>query len=202
MPKHTGSIWSKSRHLNFSLLETGEELKKRPYGPGQHGQDRKRKPSEYGTQLLEKQKLRNLYGVNEKQFRKMFMLAKKDKSTVTGLAFFRILESRLDNLVYRMGFARTRAAARQLVGHGHIRVNGKKVDIPSYLCSVGDVISLKEESPLKVVKESMDSVATIPSYVEIDKEKFVGKYLRKPERNELPSDIKEAAIIEYYNRKL
>lgn len=130
------------------------------------------------------------------------MLAKKDKTTVTGLAFLRILESRLDNLVYRMGFAKTRAAARQLVGHGHIRVNGKKVDIPSYLCSVGDVITLKEESPLKVVKESLDSVATLPSYVEVDKEKFCGKLLRLPERNELPMDIKEAAIIEYYNRKL
>ena len=202
MPKHTGSVWSKSRHLNFSILETGEELKKRPYGPGQHGQDRKRKPSEYGTQLLEKQKLRNLYGVNEKQFRKLFMLAKKDKSTVTGLAFFRILESRLDNLVYRIGFARTRAAARQLVGHGHILVNGKKVDIPSYLCKVGDVITLKEDSPLKVVKESMDSVSAFVGFVEVDKEKFVGKLTRLPERNELPADIHESAIIEYYNRKL
>ena len=202
MPKHTGSTWSKSRHLNFSILETGEELKKRPYGPGQHGQDRKRKPSEYGTQLLEKQKLRNLYGVNEKQFRKLFMLAKKDKTTVTGLAFFRILESRLDNLVYRMGFARTRAAARQLVGHGHILVNGKKVDIPSSLCKVGDIITLKEDSPLKVVKEAMDATASFVGFVEVDKEKFCGKLIRLPERNELPADIHESAIIEYYNRKL
>ena len=130
MSRYTDSVWKKSRHLGFSVLETGEELKKRPYGPGQHGQDRKRKPSEYGVQLLEKQKLRNLYGVNERQFRRLFVLAKKEP-TVTGLAFFRILESRLDNLVYRMGFARTRAAARQLVNHGHVTVNGKKVDIPS-----------------------------------------------------------------------
>jgi small subunit ribosomal protein S4 len=201
MSRHPDSIWKKSRHLNFSVLENGEELKKRPYGPGQHGQDRKRKPSEYGIQLLEKQKLRTLYGVNERQFRRLFMLAKKDP-TVTGLAFFRILESRLDNLVYRMGFARTRAGARQLVNHGHILVNGKKVDIASYLCNVGDVISLKETSPLKVVKESLDSKPATVGYVTVDAEKFCGTFTRMPERNELSQDIQESQIIEYYNRKL
>jgi small subunit ribosomal protein S4 len=201
MSRYTDSIWKKSRHLNFSVLENGEELKKRPYGPGQHGQDRKRKPSEYGIQLLEKQKLRTLYGVNERQFRRLFMLAKKDP-TVTGLAFFRILESRLDNLVYRMGFARTRAGARQLVNHGHILVNGKKVDIASYLCNVGDVISLKETSPLKVVKESLDSKPATVGYVTVDAEKFCGTFTRLPERNELSQDIQESQIIEYYNRKL
>ncbi|MBP5216654.1 MAG: 30S ribosomal protein S4 [Bacilli bacterium] len=201
MSRYTGSSWKKSRHLNFSTLETGEELKKRAYGPGQHGQDRKRKPSEYGIQLLEKQKLRTLYGVNERQFRRLFLIAKKEP-TVTGLAFFRILESRLDNLVYRMGFARTRAGARQLVNHGHILVNGKKVDIASYLCKVGDKISLKETSPLKVVRESLDSIATTVAYVNVDKEKIEGIYEREPERNELPSDIAESQIIEYYNRKL
>ena len=201
MSRYTDSIWKKSRHLNFSVLENGEELKKRPYGPGQHGQDRKRKPSEYGIQLLEKQKLRTLYGVNERQFRRLFMLAKKDP-TVTGLAFFRILESRLDNLVYRMGFARTRAGARQLVNHGHILVNGKKVDIASYLCNVGDVISLKETSPLKVVKESLDSKPATVGYVTVDAEKFCGTFTRMPERNELSQDIQESQIIEYYNRLL
>ena len=195
------SAWKRSRHLNFSILETGDELKKRPYGPGQHGQDRKRKPSEYGVQLLEKQKLRSLYGVSERQFRRLFLIAKKDP-TVTGLAFFRILESRLDNLVFRMGFARTRAGARQLVGHGHVLVNGKKVDIPSYLCKVGDVISIKGDSPLKVVRESLESKPASVGYVKVDAEKFSGVFLREPERNELPSDINEAQIIEYYNRKL
>ena len=152
-------------------------VNRREYGPGQHGQDRKRKASEYGTQLLEKQKLRTLYGVNERQFRRLFLIAKKEP-TVTGLAFFRILESRLDNLVYRMGFARTRAAARQLVNHGHILVNGKKVDIASYLCNVGDTISLKETSPLKVVKESMDSRPASVGYVTVDAEKFSGVFTR------------------------
>jgi small subunit ribosomal protein S4 len=195
------SAWKRSRHLGFSTLETGDELKKRPYGPGQHGQDRKRKGSEYGLQLLEKQKLRSLYGVSERQFRRLFLIAKKDPN-VTGLAFFRILESRLDNLVFRMGFARTRAGARQLVGHGHVLVNGKKVDIPSYLCKVGDVISIKGDSPLKVVKESLESRPASVGYVKVDAEKFEGVFLREPERNELPLDINEAQIIEYYNRKL
>lgn len=202
MSKFTGSSWKKSRHLGFSVLETGDELKKRAYGPGQHGQDRKRKPSEYGAQLLEKQKLRELYGVNERQFRRLFLLAKKEKDTVTGLAFFRLLESRLDNLVYRMGFSRTRAGARQLVNHGHILVNGKKVDIASYICKVNDKISLKETSPLKVVKESFDGKPTIPAYVTVDAEKFEGVFARLPERNELARDINEAQIIEYYNRLL
>ncbi len=201
MSRFTGSNWKKSRHLSFSVLETGDELKKRAYGPGQHGQDRKRKASGYGTQLLEKQKLRTLYGINERQFRRLFMIAKAEK-TVTGLAFFRILESRLDNLVYRMGFARTRAAARQLVNHGHILVNGKKIDIPSYLCKVNDKISLKSASPLKVVKESLDGKPNIPPYVTVDTDKMVGTFVREPERNELPMDINESQIIEYYNRKL
>ena len=195
------SVYKTSRHLGFSILETGDELKKRSYGPGQHGNDRKRKPSEYGVQLLEKQKLRNLYGVSERQFRRLFLIAKKEP-TVTGLAFFRILESRLDNLVFRMGFARSRAAARQLVGHGHVLVNGKKVDIPSYLCSVNDVISFKEDSPLKCVKESLDSRPASVGYVKVDAEKFQGTFLRLPERNELAQEINEAQIIEYYNRKL
>lgn len=201
MSRYIDSKWKQSRHLGFSVLETNDELKKRTYGPGQHGQDRKRKPSEYGAQLLEKQKLKELYGVNERQFRRLFVIAKKDK-TVTGLAFFRILESRLDNLVYRMGFARTRAAARQLVNHGHITVNGKKVDIASYLCKIGDVVALKETTPLKVVKESFDGKPAIPAYVTVDAVKYTGTLTRLPERNELPKDINEAQIIEYYNRLL
>ena len=115
----------------------------------------------------------------------------------------RILESRLDNLVYRMGFARTRRAARQLVNHGHILVNGRKVDIPSYLCSVNDVISVKESSKnLKVIVESLDSLASVVKYVSVNKEEKSGTFLREPERNELPLDIQESQIVEWYNRKL
>ena len=200
--RYTGSDWKRSRRLGFSTLETGKELAKRPYGPGQHGNTRKKKPSEYGKQLIEKQKLRQMYGVNERQFRRLFLLALKSKE-VTGVAFMKLLESRLDNLVFRMGFARTRRGARQLVNHGHIEVNGRKCDIPSALCSVGDVISVKETSrDLKVIKESLDSLATQVGWVEVDAEKLSGKYIREVERKELPQDIVESQIVEYYNRKL
>ena len=199
--RYTGSDYKRSRRLNFSILETGKELSKRAYGPGQHGNGRKRKPSEYGKQLTEKQKLEQMYGVNERQFRRLFMIARASKE-VTGLAFFRILESRLDNLVYRMGFARTRRAARQLVNHGHITVNGSRVDIPSYLCKVGDKIAIKEGHELKVVKDAMESKPVSVAFVKVDASKLEGEFVRVPERSELPQDIAEAQVIEYYNRML
>ena len=201
--RDTGSVWKKSRYLNMSVTGTGKELKKRAYAPGQHGANKKRKTSEYGKQLLEKQKLRTLYGVNERQFRRLFNLALKDKTTVTGLAFFRILETRLDNIVYRLGFATTRRAARQLVNHGHITVNGKKVDIPSYLVAINDVVAVKETSKdLVVIKNSLESLPMVVAYCELDKEKMSGKLTRLPERKELSQEIDEASIIEFYNRKL
>jgi small subunit ribosomal protein S4 len=197
-----GSDWKRSRRLGFSTLETGKELAKRPYGPGQHGQGRKKKPSEYGKQLLEKQKLRFTYGVNERQFRRLFLIALKSKD-VTGVAFMQILESRLDNLVFRLGFAKTRKAARQLVNHGHITVNGAKIDIPSYLCKVNDVIAVGEKSKnLVAIKASLASNAGTLAYVTVDKEKLSGVFARLPERKELPQDINEAQIVEYYNRLL
>lgn len=200
--RYTGSSWKQSRRLGFSTLETGKELAKRPYGPGQHGNDRRKKLSEYGKQLTEKQKLRQTYGVNERQFRRLFMIALKSKE-VTGVAFMKLLESRLDNLVFRMGFARTRRGARQLVNHGHILVNGKKLDIPSALLKVGDEIAVKESSrDLKVIKESLGSLATKCAWVEVDEEKLSGKFIREPERKELPQDIQESQIVEFYNRKL
>lgn len=199
--RYRGSDYKRSRRLGFSVLETGKELAKRPYGPGQHGNGRKKKPSEYGKQLIEKQKLEQMYGVNERQFRRLFNLALKSNE-VTGIAFFRILESRLDNIVYRMGFARTRRAARQLVNHGHITVNGSKVDIPSYLCKVGDKIAIKEGHDLAVVKQSLESKPASVGYVKVDASKLEGEFLRVPERSELPADINEAQVIEYYNRML
>ena len=200
--RYTGSDWKRSRRLGFSTLENGKELAKRPYGPGQHGNTRRKKNSEYGKQLIEKQKLRQMYGVNERQFRRLFMLALSSKE-VTGVAFMKLLESRLDNLVYRMGFARTRRAARQLVNHGHIEVNGKKLDIPSALLTVGDVVSVRENSKdLKVIKESLETLGTKVGWVEVDAEKLSGKYVREVERKELPQDITESQIVEYYNRKL
>ena len=151
MSRYTGPSWKISRRLGYSVLETGVELKKRAYGPGPHAKDKKKKPSEYGKQLIEKQKLRETYGVSERQFRRLFVIAKNTKGVVTGVYFMQMLESRLDNLVYRLGFARTRRQARQLVNHGHILVNGKKVDIPSFMVSVGSEISVKEASQNFVV---------------------------------------------------
>ncbi len=200
MSRYTGPKWKISRRLGFSILETGEELQKRNYGPGQHGVDRKKKPSEYGKQLQEKQKVRLMYGVNEKQFRRLFTLAKKSDE-VTGFAFLKILESRLDNIVYRMGMARTRQGARQLVNHGHITVNGKKVNIPSYLTKVGDVIALKESSKnLQVVKEALEANVSLVKFVTFNPEKKEGTILRTPERNELNQEIDENLIVEFYNR--
>lgn len=200
--RYTGSDWKRSRRLGFSTLETGKETAKRKYGPGQHGADRHKKPSEYGRQLIEKQKCAQLYGVSERQFRRLFLIARSEKE-VTGLAFLRILESRLDNLVYRIGFARTRKGARQLVNHGHVLVNGKRVDIPSYLCEVNDVISIREQSRnLKVIKESLESVKVQFPTVEVNREKLEAKFVREAERNELPREIDEAQIIEWYNRQL
>lgn len=200
MSRYTGPKWKISRRLGFSILETGEELKKRPYAPGQHGNSRRKKISEYGKQLQEKQKVRYMYGLNERQFRKLFLSAKKSKE-VKGTALLILLESRLDNIVYRMGITRTRSSARQLVNHGHILVDGKKVDIPSYSVKPGQKISLKEKSRnFKFVKESLDLIQTIPAYVEFDKTKLEGTYVRQPERNELSSEIEENLIIEYYNR--
>lgn len=203
MSRYTGPSWKISRRLGYSVLETGVELKKRPYGPGPHAKDKKKKPSEYGKQLIEKQKLRETYGVSERQFQRLFLKAKSTKGAVTGVVFMQILESRLDNLVYRMGFARTRRQARQLVNHGHILVNGKKVDIPSYLVSVGDEVAVKEASKnLLIVKASLETLSNPVAYVNVDKEKASGKFVRLPERNELSRDIDESQIVEFYNRKL
>ena len=145
MARYTGAQYKKSRHLGFSTLENGKELAKRPYAPGIHGQDRRRKLSEYGVQLQEKQKVRFMYGLNEKQFAKTFKRATK-MAGITGENLLQLLETRLDNVVYRMGMATTRRAARQVVNHGHITVNGIKVDIPSYTVKPGDVIAVKEQS--------------------------------------------------------
>lgn len=201
MSRYNGPVWKVSRHLNYSILGTGEELAKRPYGPGQHGNDRHGKTSEYGKQLLEKQKLRFTYGVSEKQFRRYFAIAKKEKG-LTGLAFMQICERRLDNIVFRCGFAATRRQARQLVTHGHVTVNGKKMDIPSALLNAGDVVSFKEKSKtLKIVKDAMEKATSTVPFVEVDKTKVEGKLTRLPSRSELTNEIDENQIVEFYNRK-
>ena len=200
MSRYTGSSYKQARHTGFSILENGKELARRPYGPGQHGQDRKRKPSNYSVQLKEKQKVRFMYGLNERQFKKTFNEAGK-LAGLHGENFLKLLESRLDNLVYRMGFAPTRRAARQLVNHGHITVNGKKVDIPSFRVKVGSTIALKEESKdHKAVKAALEKAIKRPEFVTFDESKLEGTYVRLPERSELNPEINESLIVEYYNR--
>ena len=200
MARYTGPVWKKSRRLSFSILETGEELKKRTYAPGQHGPTKRIKLSGYGSQLREKQRVRNMYGINERQFYNTFVKA-SNMDGMAGLNFLLLLESRLDNLVYRMGFARTRKAARQLVNHGHIEVNGKKVDIPSAQIKPGSVIAVREKSrSMKPIAESLDSNYTAPAFVNVDKEARKGTFVRLPERSELNQEINESLIVEYYNR--
>ena len=200
MARYTGPANKKSRRLGFSTLENGKELAKRPYAPGQHGQDRRKKLSEYGIQMQEKQKVRILYGLNEKQFKKTFEKASKMKG-IAGENLLVLLESRLDNMVYRLGMARTRRSARQIVNHGHILVNGKKVDIPSYITKVGDVISVKENSlNHPAIIDALEQNKTVPAFLEMDKQKLTGKYLRTPERSELNPEINEQLIVEFYNR--
>ena len=200
MARYTGPSYKQARRVGFSISETGKELARRPYGPGQHGNDRKGKLSDYGTQLKEKQKVRFMYGVNERQFKKTFSEAEKMQG-IQGTNFLRLLESRLDNLVYRIGFASTRRGARQLVNHGHVTVNGKKVDIPSYRVKPGDVISMKEDDKnLKVVAESLAKVSKRVEFITYDEGKMEATYVRLPERNELNADINEALIVEFYNK--
>ena len=164
---------------------------------------RRAKKSEYGLQLTEKQKLRFIYGVLEKQFRKYYVMATK-KTGVTGEVLLQILESRLDNVVYRMGFAKTRQQARQMVSHGHITVNGKKVDIPSYLVKVGDEISIKEESRasagIKTIVLANSDNKVVPGWLEVDAEKFTGKVVNLAARSDIDYAVKESLIVEYYSK--
>ena len=200
MARYTGPIYRKSRRLGFSTLETGKELAKRPYAPGQHGNSRGKKLSNYGVQLQEKQKVRFMYGLNEKQFHKTFELAGK-MNGVHGENLLKLLESRLDNLVYRLGFATTRSGARQVVNHGHITVNGKNVNIPSYTCKPGDVIAVKENSKEHAgIKASLEATTKRVEFVTYEDAKMAGTYVRYPERNELNADINESLIVEFYNR--
>lgn len=200
MSRYTGPANKKSRRVGFSTLENGKDLAKRPYKPGQHGQDRKAKASNYSIQLNEKQKVKFTYGLNEKQFRLLFNKAGKMQG-IHGENFLRLLESRLDNIVYRMGLSRTRRGARQIVNHGHILVNGKKVDIPSYMVKPGDVISVKESSKdHKAIKEALEAINNTVEFVTFDKNKLEGTYVRLPEKSELSSDINEALIVEFYSR--
>jgi len=199
MARYTGPQFKLSRRLGISLSGTGKELK-RAYPPGQHGQNQRRKISGYGVQLQEKQKLRHMYGLGEKQFRNLYAKASHMKGIV-GENFMILLECRLDNLVYRLAWANSRAGARQLVSHGHVTVNGKKVDVASYTCVPGDVIGLREKSQsMKSIKEAIANRNYLHPYLDFDEKALEGKFIRMPERSELPQEIDEKQIVEFYSR--
>ncbi len=199
MSRYTGPSWKLSRRLGFSLSETGKELSNRPYAPGQHGQ-RRRKMSEYGTQLQEKQRVRHMYGLTEKQFRKTFDRAGRIQG-IHGNNFMMLLESRLDSLVYRAGFAATRRQARQIVNHGHVLLNGKKANIPSIHCKPGDVITFRERSEnLTIVAEALENGNGTVPFVTVDANKKVATFERLPEMSELNREINPQLIVEFYNR--
>ena len=200
MSRYTGPAFKKSRRLGFSTLESGKELRKRTSAPGQHGTSRK-KLSEYGIQLAEKQKVRIMYGLTEKQFKKTFLAAGK-KQGIHGTNLLIMLESRLDNLVYRMGFAASRDMARQLVNHGHFTVNGKNVDIPSILVKAGDVVAVRETKKDKELWKAAKEIKnpSVPGWLEYDNTTLTGKVLALPERADIDLDVKEHLIVELYSK--
>lgn len=208
MARYTGEACRICRREGQKLFLKGQRcysdkcaITRRAYGPGQHGQRRK-KMSEYGMQLREKQKTKSFYGVLESQFRKYFEMASSKKG-VTGENLLQILESRLDNVVYRLGFGMSRPQARMLVRHGHFEVNGKKVNIPSYLVKAGDVITLKESSRQdEVFKENIQINAkkAMPSWLEADIENYIGKVVKLPTRDEIDLPVEEHLIVELYSK--
>lgn len=208
MARYTGPVCRLCRREGQKLFLKGDRcysdkcsVGRRTYAPGQHGQGRK-KSSEYGLQLRAKQKARRFYGVNESQFHHYFELAER-KSGVTGENLLRILESRLDNIVYRVGFASSRAEARQLVCHGHFEVNGSRVDIPSYLVKSGDVITLCEKSrsseKMKAVIEA-NSGRPAPQWIDVNRDALEAKVINLPERDMIDSPIEEQLIVEFYSK--
>lgn len=203
MARINGPVWKVSRRLQFSILETGEEFAgKRPRttAPGKAPDSRPAKLTNYGQQHREKQRIRFMYGVTERQFYNTFVKAQLAPGN-TGHNFLFLLESRLDNVVYRMNIGRTRRAARQLVNHGHILVDGHKVDIPSFIVKPGSVITVKETSRnMPAIKEALEATVSTKNYVTFDKEAMKGIYVRLPERAELNDVVNEALVVEYYNR--
>ena len=208
MARYRGAVCRICRREGEKLYLKGERcytdkcaIERRPYPPGQHGQGRQKR-SDYGTQLREKQKVRKVYGILEKQFKRYFEMAEK-MSGITGENFLQLLEKRLDNVVFRMGFATSRNQARQLVLHGHLQVNGKKVNIPSYLVTDDDVISVKETSrKSKKFKEIFEynSELTSPKWLSVNMDKAEGKVLSLPDREDVDLAVEEHLIVEYYSR--
>ena len=201
MARYTGPKTKIARKFGEAIFGADKVLSKKNYPPGQHGNNRRRKTSEYGVQLREKQKAKYTYGVLEKQFRNMFEKASRSKG-ITGEVLLQLLESRLDNVVFRLGLAPTRDAARQLVSHRHIVVDGKVVNIPSYSVKPGQIIGVREKSKsLEVISEALSGLnhSKYP-WIEWEQSAMNGKFLHLPERADIPENIKEQLIVELYSK--
>lgn len=201
MARYTGPKSKIARKFGEPIFGADKVLSKKPYAPGQHGNNKRRKSSEYGVMLAEKQKAKYTYGVLEAQFRNLFNKAER-KDGITGVVLLQLLEARLDNVVYRLGIAPTRAAARQLVSHRHITVNGKVLNIPSYSVKVGDVVAVRERSKsLEVIENSLAGVNHAKySWLEWDESQKAGKFMSIPAREDIPENIKEQLIVELYSK--
>jgi len=201
MARYTGPKTRIARRFGEPIFGEDKALNKRNYAPGQHGVNRRKKNSEYGTQLAEKQKAKYTYGVLERQFRLLFAQASRQKG-ITGEILIQLLESRLDNIVYRLGIAPTRAAARQMVSHCHITVNGKVVNIPSFQVKPGMIVAVREKAKsLEVIAASLEGFNHSKySWLEWDEAQKAGKYLNIPAREEIPENIKEQLIVELYSK--
>lgn len=201
MARYTGPKTRIARKFGEAIFGEDKVLAKKNYAPGQHGANKRRKTSEYGNQLREKQKAKYTYGVLEKQFRNLFDKADRSKG-ITGVILLQLLEARLDNVVYRLGIARTRAAARQLVSHRHITVNGRVLNIPSYSVKPGDVVAVREKSKsLEVIADVLAGFnhSKYP-WLEWDENVKGGKLLHLPQREDIPENIKEQSIVELYSK--
>lgn len=200
MARYTGPKAKIARRFNDPILGASKALQKKAYPPGQHGRGRKKKSSEYAVQLMAKQKAKYTYGVLEKQFSNLFQKAVRQDG-ITGENLLKLLEARLDNVVYRLGIAKTRRAARQLVSHKHVTVNGQIVNIPSYTVKAGDVIAVRAKSQkIEGIAESLTVRTNQYSWLEWDDSILAGKYIMNPDRSEIPENIQEQLIVELYSK--
>ncbi len=200
MARYIGPKTKIARKFKEAIYGPDKTFEKKNYPPGMHGNKRRRKTSEYGIQLQEKQKAKYTYGILERQFRNTFLKAARKKG-ITGQILLQLIEARLDNVVYRLGIAPTRDAARQLVGHRHITVNGSIVNIPSYELRSGDIIAVRERSKsLEVIQNSVSGRGSKYSWLEWDAATMTGKFMNMPEREEIPENIKEQLIVELYSK--
>jgi small subunit ribosomal protein S4 len=200
MARYRGPKQKLARRFGEPIFGPSKSLDRKPYPPGQHGNARRRKESEYAVQLKEKQKAKYTYGLLERQFRNVFEKAARKKG-VTGENLLKFLEARLDNVVYRLGFARTRRQARQLVAHGHIMVNDRLSNIPSHLLRPGDIVEVRPKSKqVPAIREAIDRNRRSFPHLEVDRDRLVGKFLDYPEREDIPENIREQLIVELYSK--